>query len=242
MRGGGAALPLSAFCLNPVVDSSQTASYDYSREAQIGFIDELLAHLDVQEKITLVVHDIGGIMGVPWAARNVNRLHAVIYTNTVAFPGFRWFNLARRWGRDGVVGRGVGQLSMAALGWFGGRLFRSVFAKQNPQLSKLEMDRFVRDFALNPVAKATTLCEFRSVTRPDFFDGCDQMLKSISASVPTMALWGEGDPYLANRFASDLFAQKTIMLPEVGHWVPIIAAATLAEHIRSLHGIQEGQP
>src|SRR5450432_2586082 len=32
-------------------------SYDYSREAQVGFIDALLAQLDVQGKISLVVHD-----------------------------------------------------------------------------------------------------------------------------------------------------------------------------------------
>jgi pimeloyl-ACP methyl ester carboxylesterase len=100
----------------------------------------------------------------------------------------------------------------------------------------------VQDFALNGVAKRTTLCEFRSITRPDFFDGYDQMLKTISAAVPTLTLWGEGDPYVQDRFAPQLFARETIMLPNVGHWVPIVAAQPLARHIRALHGFPEEQP
>jgi pimeloyl-ACP methyl ester carboxylesterase len=125
---------------------------------------------------------------------------------------------------------------MAALGWSHGWLFRRVFSRQHPRLSPSEIERFVRDFALNAVAKDTTLCEFRSLTRPDFFDGYDRLLQTISAAVPTLTVWGEGDPYVQDRFASQLFADKTVMLPTVGHWVPIIAAETLATHIRALHG------
>jgi pimeloyl-ACP methyl ester carboxylesterase len=132
-------------------------TYRYSLEDQVAFVDALLAHEGIEEPITLVVHDIGGIMGIPWAARNTTRLHAVLYTNTVAYPKFKWFNLAYRWGREGRAGRGVAELSMAALGWFHGWLFRSVFSKQHPRLSPSELDRFVTDFALNSVAKETSL-------------------------------------------------------------------------------------
>jgi len=214
-------------------------TYSYSLEDQVAFVDALLAHAKIQEKITLVVHDIGGIMGVPWAARNTHRLRAVIYTNTVAYPGFKWFNPAYRWGRDGWAGRRLARVSVAALGWFHGLLFRSVFSKQHPLLSSFEIDRFVEDFALNAVAKATTLCEFRNITRSDFFDGYDQMVKTIAASVPTMAIWGEGDPYVPDRFAKELCARETLVLPKVGHWVPILAVDVLAQHIRSLHGLPE---
>jgi haloalkane dehalogenase len=213
------------------------ADFHYTRNEQVNFVDTFLDRVGIHEKITLVLHDIGGIMGVPWAARNTSRLHAVVYTNTVAYPNFRWFNLAYRWGRTGLVGRRLAEASTAALGWSHGRLFRSVFSKQHPRLSSSEIERFVRDFAQNPVAKATTLCEFRSITRSDFFDGYDHMLKTISASVPTLTIWGEGDPYVQDRFAPQLFAQKTIMLPTVGHWVPILAAETLAKHIRALHSL-----
>src|SRR5262249_12007819 len=192
--------------------------------------------------ITLVLHDIGGIMGIPWAACNTDRLHAVIYTNTVAYPGFRWFQLAYRWGRDDMLGRGLARISMAALGWFQGWLFRRVFSRQHPQLSASEIERFVRDFALNEVAKETTLCEFRSITKADYFDDYNHMLQTIAAAVPTLTLWGEGDPYVQERFAPQLFAQETILLPHVGHWVPIVAAETLMTHIRLPHGLPAVPP
>jgi pimeloyl-ACP methyl ester carboxylesterase len=166
----------------------------------------------------------------------------VIYTNTVAYPRFRWFNLAYRWGRDDRLGRGLARVSMAALGWLHGQLFRRVFARQHPRLSPAEIERFVRDFALNPVAKATTLCEFRRITQPDFFDGYDQMLQAIATAVPTLTLWGKGDPYVPDRFAPQLFAHETLMLPDVGHWVPIITADALAHHVRALHGMAEERP
>jgi pimeloyl-ACP methyl ester carboxylesterase len=212
------------------------AGYHYSQDEQVAFVETLLDYVGIRGDITLLLHDIGGIMGVPWAARNTARLHAVVYTNTVAYPGFRWFDLAYRWGRDGPVGRGLARASMAALGWSHGQLFRNVFSRQHPQLSPSEIERFVENFALNPIAKATTLREFRSITRTDFFDGYDRMLQAISAGAPTLTIWGEGDPYVPDRFASQLMARETLMLPKVGHWVPIVAADTLAEHIRSLYG------
>jgi pimeloyl-ACP methyl ester carboxylesterase len=63
------------------------------------------------------------------------------------------------------------------------------------------------------------------------------MLQAISASTPTLAVWGEGDPYVPDRYAAQLFARETIMLPKVGHWVSIVATDTLAERIRALHGV-----
>jgi pimeloyl-ACP methyl ester carboxylesterase len=210
-------------------------SFDYTVEAQVGFVDSLLAQLNIQGKITLVVHDIGGFMGVPWAARHVDSLDAMIYTNTVVFPKHKWFDLAYRWGNDSPSGQRIANVSMAALGWLNGALFRRVFSRQNPQLSRAEIDRFTREFARNPIAKQTTLVEFRQATKADFFDGFDQMLKTISASVPTVAVWGEGDPYIPNHQPAELLARKTIVLPKVGHWVPIVAADTLAQQIMAVH-------
>jgi pimeloyl-ACP methyl ester carboxylesterase len=208
-------------------------SYDYSRDAQTGFVDDLLAQLGIEDKVTLVVHDIGGIMGIPWAAQRVGSLKAVVYTNTFAFPRHPWFKLAYRWGNDGPAGRRIAGASMSALGWFGGSLFRRVFSGQNPQLSKPQLERFVKEFALNRTAKATTLVEFRKLIRPDFFDGYDQMLKTIAASVPTAVVWGAGDPYISDTLAKDLFARETTLLQGVGHWVPIVAADFLAQQILS---------
>jgi pimeloyl-ACP methyl ester carboxylesterase len=44
--------------------------YHYTRDEQVAFVDAVLDQVGIEGKITLVLHDIGGIMGVPWAARN----------------------------------------------------------------------------------------------------------------------------------------------------------------------------
>ena len=125
---------------------------------------------------------------------------------------------------------------MQALSWGDGWLFRRVFSRQNPQLRRHELDRFVREFAGNATARQTTLREFRQITKPDFFEGYDYMLQHIAESVPTVTVWGEGDPYISDHCAPQLRAQTTIVLPGVGHWVPLVAADALAQHIRLLCG------
>jgi pimeloyl-ACP methyl ester carboxylesterase len=212
-------------------------AYDYTLKAQVTFVDEVLKALQVDEKakMTLVVHDIGGIMGVPWAAQNTSRLKAMVYTNTVAFPKFHWFPLARFFGSSGVLGKPLAAANMSLIGWVGGSIFRGQFAKQNPQLDANQIERFVTDFALNDIAKETTLRQFREITKLEFFDNYDVMVKTISRDVPSLTLWGDKDPYLPDSgYAEQLFARKTVILPDIGHWVPITAAERLAEGIRSL--------
>jgi pimeloyl-ACP methyl ester carboxylesterase len=210
------------------------ATFDYSREGQVAFVDEVLEALKVDGPVSLVVHDVGGIVGVPWAAKNLHRLQGVVYTNTVAFPKFSWFGLANVFGARSLIGRAVASVNMKLIGAFGGFVFRREFGKQNPQLDAAQLERFVTDFALNETALDTTLIHFRQITRLDFFDGCDDMLKAISKAVPTVALWGEGDPYLSDTsLANQMFARQTTLLPNIGHWVPILAADRVAQAIRS---------
>jgi pimeloyl-ACP methyl ester carboxylesterase len=177
---------------------------------------------------------------VPWAAKNIHRLTGVVYTNTVAFPKFAWFGLANVFGARSLIGRAAASVNMKLIGAFGGFVFRREFGKQNPQLDAVQLERFVTDFALNDTALDTTLIHFRQITRLDFFDGCDDMLKAISKAVPTVALWGEGDPYLSDTSLADqMFARQTTLLPKIGHWVPILAADKVAQAIRSLQSTKE---
>jgi pimeloyl-ACP methyl ester carboxylesterase len=207
------------------------ASYDYTAKSQAAFVDSVLAHLNIKDPVIIVVHDIGGMMGVPWAAQNIAKVRAMIYTNTVVFP-YKWFTAALRWGNESFTGKLAAHLSMSVIGLNKGSLFRKIFARQHPQLNKTELDRFVNDFALNPVAKSTSLREFRKITKTEFYDGFDRMRKAIADTVPTTIIWGQGDPYIADSFASQIGASKITFLPNIGHWVPILAAEAIAKEIR----------
>ncbi len=198
--------------------------YDFSLAAQLLFVDALVAKLKL-ERVSLVVHDIGGVMGIAWAAANLARLDRFFILNTVAFKGFRWFSIARAWGKPGWGAR----LRMAILNRW---LFKLVFGRDSPQLPPAELDRISNAFPRNKIASiASSLRQFPRMTAPDFFDGYEAMLKSITAAVPTTVVWGTGDPYVPDEYAGRFASAEVVKLDGVGHWVALVAPDRLAEVI-----------
>src|SRR5262249_9628750 len=127
------------------------ASFDYSRAAFERFFDELLVSCGVAptEKVVIVVHDIGGVVGIPWAASHGARRRGLVIPNAVIFERFPWFPIARTWARDDRVGRARAAAGMWLLGRAGGRLFRRVFGRISPELPPAELERMTREFALD---------------------------------------------------------------------------------------------
>src|SRR5262249_11447863 len=101
-------------------------SFDYSRAAQIAFVDELLAVLGISERVLLIVHDIGGVMGIAWAGAHPQRLTGLLITNTVAFQDFKWFPIARTWGNPSWLGRLRARAGMAVISVAGGHPFKNL--------------------------------------------------------------------------------------------------------------------
>jgi len=210
------------------------SGFDYSLAVQKRFVDSLLEHLGVNEPLTLVVHDTGGMVGTAWAAAHPERVRGLVFTNTVAFENFRWFAIARRWARRDWVGRLRASLGMKALGLKRGALFRKVFAAQSPQLDAEQLDRFVTSFALNPHALRTTLRHFRQFVDPTFFTGFEAMRRRLVETRPVRVLWGDRDPYLPTELSRRFFSAPVRLLPDAGHWVPLVAPDALAEEVRLL--------
>lgn len=207
-------------------------AFDYSLAVQMRFVEAVLARLEASEPLTLVVHDTGGMVGTAWAAVNLARVQGVVFTNTVAFENFPWFPIAQRWGRRDWLGRLRAALGMKALGLRRGQLFRRIFGAQSPQLSAAELDRFVTSFALNPHALRTTLRHFRQFVDPAFFTGFEAMRRRLIEARPCRVLWGDRDPYLPVELSRRFFSAPVTVLPEAGHWVPLVAADALAAEVR----------
>src|SRR5262249_54733110 len=110
------------------------ASFDYSRAAFERFFDELLvaSGIAATEKIVIVVHDIGGVVGIPWAARHPERLRGVVITNTVVFERFSWFPVAHTWAGTDRLGRARAAAGMWILGRARGRPVRRSFGPLSP--------------------------------------------------------------------------------------------------------------
>ena len=60
--------------------------YAYTLENRVNDLEKLLHHLDLKRKITLVVHDWGGMIGMTYAARHPERIARLVVLNTGAFP------------------------------------------------------------------------------------------------------------------------------------------------------------
>ena len=70
-------------------DKPDIKQYDYRLKSRIDDLGALINSLGLKEKITLVIHDWGGIIGMAYALQNQEKFHRIIVMNTAAFfpPG-----------------------------------------------------------------------------------------------------------------------------------------------------------
>ena len=59
--------------------------YDYTLATRLSDLDHFISHNSL-ERITLVVHDWGGMIGMAWATQNPDRISRIVLLNTAAFP------------------------------------------------------------------------------------------------------------------------------------------------------------
>jgi haloalkane dehalogenase len=87
-------------------DKPSDEDYDYTLTQRIDDLEALLEHLDVNENITLVVHDWGGMIGMGYAARHPERIKRLVILNTGAFhlPTSKKFPFALWLGRNTTIG------------------------------------------------------------------------------------------------------------------------------------------
>jgi len=67
-------------------DKPDSAHYGYRLANRIADCEALMAHLNMQRPVTLVMHDWGGMIGMAWAVRHSDRIERLVIMNTAAFP------------------------------------------------------------------------------------------------------------------------------------------------------------
>ncbi len=87
-------------------DKPSDDRYPYTLARRVDDLERLLDHLDLDEPVNLIVHDWGGMIGMAWAARHVERVRRLVIMNTAAFPlpAARGFHLPLRFTRTPVGG------------------------------------------------------------------------------------------------------------------------------------------
>ena len=66
-------------------DKPSAKTYDYTLDQRVEDLDALVRSLDINEKISLIVHDWGGMIGLAWALDNPDRVDKIVITNTSGF-------------------------------------------------------------------------------------------------------------------------------------------------------------
>lgn len=70
-------------------DKPETTRYDYRLRSRINDLEAFIDHLGFNKKITLVVHDWGGVIGLAYAVKHPEKTSRIVIMNTAAFfpPG-----------------------------------------------------------------------------------------------------------------------------------------------------------
>jgi cis-3-alkyl-4-acyloxetan-2-one decarboxylase len=197
--------------------------YEYTLSRRVDDLEQLLEHLEVREKITLVVHDWGGMIGMAYAVRHPERIKRLVILNTGAFhlPKGKPFPLALKICRDTFIGslmvRGFNAFSVAA-SYVGCK--RHPMTAELRHLYQLPYDswqnriatlRFVQDIPLIPGDRGYDL-----VT--SIADGIDQF-----KNLPILICWGELDFVFDRHFLAqweERFPEAEIhRFPDCGHYI-----------------------
>lgn len=66
-------------------DKPNAKEYNYTLRNRISDLTEFIEHLNLKEKIILIVHDWGGMIGLAWALNNLSKIEKIVITNTFGF-------------------------------------------------------------------------------------------------------------------------------------------------------------
>ncbi len=170
------------------------------------------------ERFHLMIHDLGGVLGLDWAADNIERVESLIVLSTTITKSLR-----------------VGVLLYAANLIFGRSLLRFGMTSTLKRPQKLEpalLNEWVRPWSRRRILRGM-----------DHFAG--RHLKRIRAKldrirVPVLVIWGEQDDIFPLRHASSIIKalaqSKLLTIGHCGHWSPLDAPDEIAQFVKESLG------
>ena len=203
-------------------DKPADTDYRYTLQSRVDDLDRLVDSLGLQSKITLVVHDWGGMVGFAWALRHPARIARLVILNTASFPLpkskrlpwqiavgrvpllgailIRGFNFFARGAADLGVLRPIPAASRKAL-----------LAPYDSWNHRRAVHRFVQDIPLRPGDAAWDLVQQAERQLPSY------------RGLPALIGWGLQDfvfdqDFLAH-FVRDLPGATQLIYGDAGHYV-----------------------
>ncbi|HPA02360.1 MAG TPA: alpha/beta fold hydrolase [Chiayiivirga sp.] len=216
-------------------DKPGDEAYAYTLASRIEDLAALLDHLGIAGKVTLAVHDWGGMIGFGWALRDPSRVARLVILNTAAFPlpAEKPMPWQLRLGRDSRLGalaiRGFNAFSSAAS--FVGVETRmpsdvraAYVAPYDSWANRIATLRFVQDIPLGPDDRAWPIVEESGRRLHEFADR------------PALLAWGLRDfvfdAHFLRGFEQRLPNAESLIFDDAGHYVLEDRAAIIVPRVR----------
>lgn len=174
-------------------DKPDTKSYDFRLQSRVNDFEALCDHLNINDNITLVLHDWGGPIGLSYAVKYPERISRLIIMNTSGFllpkgkrlplvlwlirnvralsiPAVLYFNLFAK-----------GALLLASRKHLAGDIKKGFTAPYNCRRNRLAILKFVQDIPLKNTDPSYNLIKTM-----------DKKLKCLN-KIPMLLCWGYHD-------------------------------------------------
>lgn len=214
----------------PGFGQSDRFPYESTWENYVTFINDFMAALSM-EKIHLIVHDWGGMIGLRWACDHPEKVESLIISDTLLLPGYSWHPLAKKWRTPGL-GEKVVEAMANKEAWM------TNMKKEIPSVEEAILEDFYSIF--ETAEKRNVILELYRSSNHQLIETY-QKLSEIKN--PVTILWGENDPYISTEFAyktrDEQFPQARIqIIPNTGHFIHVEAPGQVIpyvkEHFQSL--------
>ena len=226
-RSGGVAPDLPGFGRSGKPGYLRFTMDEYDR-----FIERFLEHLGL-ERVSLVVHDWGGV-GLLFAQRRPEAVERLVVINAVTFlPGYRWHRTAKIW-RTPLLGE-------LAMGTTTRPVLRLLSRESNATPGPMPEEWI--DSVLAHFDQGTQ----RAILRL-YRSSPESALQAAGAGLralrmPALVVWGLADPYLPARFgrayAEALPGAELLELEDAGHW-PWLDRPDVVERVVAFLGAPAG--
>jgi pimeloyl-ACP methyl ester carboxylesterase len=204
-------------------DKPDACDYDYTLASRISDLDELINSLCPDEKICLIVHDWGGMIGLAWALDNLDRIDKIVITNTAGFllpkdkrfPLRLWLIKYLSWfGVPAVLGLNAfarGALYMGSNTPLSPSVKKGLTAPYNSWKNRIATLKFVQDIPIDKKDKSFCIV-----------DHVDKHLTQLNEE-QLLFLWGAKDFVFDltffNEFKQRFPRAKSHLFKDAGHYL-----------------------
>ncbi len=179
-------------------------------ERQVDAVERFRLGLGL-ERLALVVHDWGGLIGLRWACEHPEAVAALVISNSGFFPDGKWHGMARALR---TAGEGEGMVAAMTRDGFG-QMLAAVSGGMNEAVADEYWKTFQTEGGRQGILELYRSGDFEKL---EPYEG-----RLAALGVPTLLLWGENDLFApvagAHRFKREIPGAKLVVIEGAGHFV-----------------------